>query len=251
MSERIQKILREWGIASRREAETMITDGRVKVNRVISQLGDKADVAKDIIQVDGKILSNDYRPRLVYLLLNKPKGYISTCNDPEGRKTVMDLLPPRLKSGKGIHPVGRLDRNSTGALLLTNDGSLTVSLTHPRYDLPKTYLVTLEGNIPNKIVQQWAEGFMWEGKQTLPTEIIINKRSGNQTQMEIILREGRNRQIRRIAELFGYPVVTLHRKAIDTIKISSLSSGKCRNLTTSEIYNLKKNIKAISRNEII
>ncbi|NCO76431.1 MAG: rRNA pseudouridine synthase [Cyanobacteria bacterium] len=248
MSERIQKILREWGIASRREAETMITEGRVKVNGVITQLGDKANAVQDKIEVDGKILSNDYRPRLIYFLLNKPKGYISTCEDPQGRKTVMDLLPPHLKSGKGIHPVGRLDRNSTGALLLTNDGSLTVKLTHPRYDLPKTYLVTLEGNIPNKIIQQWAEGFMWEGKQTLPAEITINKRSGNQTQMEIILREGRYRQIRRIAELFGYPVVSLHRKAIGTIKIASLSSGKYRTLTIPEMYNLKKTIREMSKN---
>lgn len=248
MSERVQKILREWGVASRREAETMILQGRVKVNGVNTQLGDKANAVKDTIEVDGKILSNDYRPRLVYLLLNKPKGYISTCDDPQGRKTVMDLLPSHLKSGKGIHPVGRLDRNSTGALLLTNDGSLTVSLTHPRYDLPKTYLVTLEGNIPNKIIQQWTEGFMWEGKQTLPTEIAINKRSGNQTQMEIILREGRNRQIRRIAELFGYPVVSLHRKAIGTIKIASLSSGKYRNLRIPEIYDLKRTIKEMSKN---
>lgn len=248
MSERIQKILREWGIASRREAEAMIIQGRVKVNGIMTQLGDKADAMKDKIEVDGKILSNNFRPRLVYLLLNKPKGYISTCDDPQGRKTVMDLLPSHLKLGKGIHPVGRLDRNSTGALLLTNDGSLTVSLTHPRYDLPKTYLVTLEGNIPNKIVQQWEEGFMWEGKQTLPTEITINKRSNNQTQMEIVLREGRNRQIRRIAELFGYPVVSLHRKAIGTIKIASLSSGNHRNLTIQEIADLKKEIKAMSRN---
>ncbi|MBL1210643.1 pseudouridine synthase [Geminocystis sp. GBBB08] len=248
MSERVQKILREWGIASRREAETMIVEGRVKVNGVNIQLGDKANVARDTIEVDGKILSSDYRPRLVYFLLNKPKGYISTCDDPQGRKTVMDLLPSYLKSGKGIHPVGRLDRNSTGALLLTNDGSLTVKLTHPSYDLPKTYLVTLEGNIPNKIIEQWVQGFMWEGKQTLPTEITINKRSNNQTQMEIILREGRNRQIRKIAELFGYPVISLHRKAIGNIKIASLSSGKYRSLTVPEISDLKKTIKEISKN---
>lgn len=247
MSERIQKILREWGIASRREAETMILQKRVKVNGIISQLGDKADAIKDTIEVDDKILSNDYRPSLFYLLLNKPKGYISTCDDPQGRKTVMDLLPSYLKSGKGIHPVGRLDRNSTGALLLTNDGSLTLSLTHPRYHLPKSYLVTLEGNIPNQIIQQWCEGFMWEGKQTLPTEITINKRSGNQTQMEIILSEGRNRQIRRIAELFGYPVFSLHRKSIGNIKIASLSSGKYRHLTKEEISDLRKITKEKSK----
>ena len=176
MSERVQKILREWGIASRRECETLINQGKVKVNGVIITIGDKANPSIDRIEVDGKILSKDYRPSLFYILLNKPKDYITTCDDPQGRKTVIDLLPKSLQSGKGIHPVGRLDRNSTGALLLTNDGELTLNLTHPRYHQEKTYLVTLKGNIPNEILRQWEEGFVWEGKQTLPAEITVNQR---------------------------------------------------------------------------
>lgn len=240
MIERLQKILRQWGVASRREAETMISQGRVKVNGVNVQLGDKADPSKDTIEIDGKILNKNFRPSLVYLLLNKPKDYICTRNDPQGRKTVMDLFPSGLTSGKGLHPVGRLDRNSTGALLLTNDGELTLNLTHPRYHLEKTYLVTVKGNIPNKIIQQWSEGFIWEGKQTLPAQITVNQRHNNQTKMEIILSEGRNRQIRKIAEFFGYPVISLHRKAIGFLKIGSLSYGNYRHLTKEEITMLKE-----------
>lgn len=240
MTERVQKILREWGIASRREAETMISQGRVKVNGVNIELGDKANPLRDTIEIDGKILNKNIRPSLVYVLLNKPKDYICTCDDPEGRKTVMDLLPSQLKSGRGLHPVGRLDRNSTGALLLTNDGELTLKLTHPRYHLEKIYLVTVKGNITNKIIQQWSEGFIWEGKQTLPAQITVLQRQNNQTKMEIILEEGRNRQIRNIAEFFGYPVISLHRKAIGFLKVASLPYGKYRYLTKEEITMLKQ-----------
>ena len=241
MSERIQKVLRTWGIASRREAEKMILAGRVKVNGVPCKLGDKADPYRDKIAVDNKELTNRYRPKLVYLLLHKPKGYICTCDDPKGRKTVLDLLPPKLQKGKGIHPVGRLDRNSTGALILTNDGSLTMALTHPRYHQPKTYLVTLQGSMDNDKLQTWSEGFVWEGKKTLPADIFLNERSSKHTKIKIILQEGRNRQIRNIAEYFGHPVLTLYRQAIGSLQVSSLPLGKYRFLTKEEVVLLKKN----------
>ena len=151
------------------------------------------------------------------------------------------MLPANLQQGKGIHPVGRLDRNSTGALLLTNDGALTMALTHPRYHQPKTYLVTLEGSMDDEKLQTWAEGFMWEGKQTLPADIILNERSPKHTKIKIILREGRNRQIRQIGEYFGHPVITLHRQAIGNLKVSSLPLGKYRFLTKEEINKLKEN----------
>ena len=241
MSERIQKILRSWGIASRREAERMILAGRVTVNGVPCKLGDKADPYQDKIAVDNQELTNRYRPKLVYVLLNKPKGYICTCDDPRGRKTVLDLLPSNLQKGKGIHPVGRLDRNSTGALILTNDGALTMALTHPRYHQPKTYLVTLQGSMDDEKLQTWAKGFLWEGKQTLPADIFLNERSPKHTKIKIILREGRNRQIRQIGEYFGHPVITLHRQAIGSLQVSSLPLGKHRLLSQEEITNLKKN----------
>ncbi len=242
MSERIQKVLRQWGIASRREAERMIEAGRITVNGVTCKLGDKADPFQDKIVVDGKELTNTYRPRLFYILLHKPKGYLCTCDDPQGRKTVLDLLPPNLRQGKGIHTVGRLDRNSTGALILTNDGALTMALTHPRYHQPKTYLVTLEGSIDDDKLDTWAKGFVFEGKQTLPADIILNDRSSKQTKIKIILQEGRNRQIRKIGEHFGHPVTTLYRQSIGILNVSSLTLGKYRLLTKEEITNLKKNI---------
>ena len=238
MPERVQKILRQWGIASRREAEKMILDSRVKVNGVKIRLGDKATPEIDTIEVDNQIITQKSRPNLVYILLNKPKGVISTCEDPKQRKTVLDLLSPELKSGQGIHPVGRLDRNSTGALILTNDGSLTLSLTHPRYHLPKTYLVWLKGNIPNHIIQKWSQGFVWEGKKTLPADIMIKYKQRDKTLIQVILREGRNRQIRRIADLLGYPVISLHRTAIGSLKLSNLTAGNYRFLSRSEVKQL-------------
>ncbi len=235
MPERVQKILREWGVASRRDAETMIKEGKIKVNGKIITLGDKANPQRDKIEVAGKVLNKKDRPKLVYILLNKPKGVISSCEDQKKRTTVLDLLEPELKLGQGIHPVGRLDRDSTGALILTNDGDFTLSLTHPRYHLPKTYLVWVKGDITDDVIQKWSKGFLWEGKQTLPAEITVKKRSISKTLMEIVLNEGRNRQIRRIAELFGYPVLKLHRSAIAFIKLHDLKVGNYRLLTTSEV----------------
>ncbi len=238
MTERVQKILREWGIASRREAEKMIIAGRIKINGNPVKLGDKADSETDKIELDGKIIAQP-KPNLIYLLLNKPKGVICTCEDPRQRKTVLDLLPPELKSGQGIHPVGRLDRNSTGALILTNDGSLTLKLTHPRYHLAKTYNVWLAGYVPNEVLQKWSQGVMLEGKLSLPAEITIKERQKDKTNIEIILREGKNRQIRRIAENFGYQVLKLHRTAIGSLKIAHLASAKYRFLSSSELHKLR------------
>ncbi|AUC60079.1 23S rRNA pseudouridine2605 synthase RluB [Cyanobacterium sp. HL-69] len=238
MVDRVQKILREWGIASRREAEKIILAGKVKVNGHVITLGDKANPNKDKIEVDGKVLSRRNRPELVYILLNKPKGVVSSCDDPKKRKTVLDLLNPELQLGQGIHPVGRLDMDSTGALILSNDGGFTLSLTHPRYHLPKTYQVWLKGDMPDNLIKKWSEGFLWEGKKTLPAQIVVKKRTVSKTLIEIVLHEGRNRQIRRIAELFGHPVIGLHRSAIAFIRLGNLGLGECRFLTASEVNKL-------------
>ncbi len=248
MEERLQKILSQWGIASRRQAEALIVAGRVQRNGVVVGIGAKADLEVDKISVDGKLLQSTHRPQLVYLLLNKPKGVVSTCDDPQGRKTVIDLLPKNLQVGTGIHPVGRLDADSTGALILTNDGELTNKLTHPRHSVPKTYHVWVKGYPPETVLQQWRQGVILEGRKTrtcLVGIIAKGKNSQPTTCLEIVLQEGRNRQIRRIAEQLGYPVISLHRTAIGTIELQPstedlLPDGCYRYLKDSEICFLQE-----------
>lgn len=244
MAERLQKILSQYGIASRRHAEALILAGRVRLNGRIAQLGERADTDRDSIAVDGKLLQPARRPDFTYLLLNKPAGTLCTCADPQQRPTVLELLPPPLRQGLGIHPVGRLDFNSSGALLLTNDGELTLRLTHPRYHLPKTYLVWIEGCPTERALQRWREGVMLMGKKTLPAEIAVLKRRSHATLLQVTLTEGRNRQIRRIAEQFDWKVRQLHRTAIGSIQLhppggTSLPKGDYRWLTQAEIDSLK------------
>ncbi len=251
MDERLQKILAQWGIASRRQAEQMIVAGRVRVNGNTVQLGEKANPARDRIEVDGVPVKPTHRPTPIYLLLNKPVGVVSTCFDPAGRKAVVDLLSPHLRAGQGIHPVGRLDVETTGALLLTNDGKLTFCLTHPRHCVPKTYEVWVQGHPPESVLQAWRQGVILSGKKTLPAQVQVLERDGSQTLLEVILREGRNRQIRRVAEQLGYPVVRLHRTAIGPIRLRSpgepaLPLGHYRSLKQSEISFLRNQVNQTS-----
>ncbi|NEP49180.1 MAG: rRNA pseudouridine synthase [Moorea sp. SIO3C2] len=220
MEERVQKILSQWGIASRRRAEKMIAAGQVRLNGRTVHLGQKADPETDVIEVDGKPINPYHRPQSIYLLLNKPAGVVSTCRDSQNRRTVIDLLPDQLTKGQGIHPVGRLDADSTGALLLTNDGELTFRLTHPSHHIPKTYQVWVRGNPPESVLQTWREGVNLLGKKTLPAQVRVLKRKGQSTLLEVVLTEGRNRQIRRVAQLLSYPVIHLHRTAIGPIKLN-------------------------------
>jgi 23S rRNA pseudouridine2605 synthase len=248
MSERVQKILSQWGIASRRQAEQMILEGRVRLNGDVVQLGQKANPAIDHIEVDGVEIQPTSRPEPVYLLLNKPAGVVSTCTDPWHRRTVLDLLPPDLREHQGIHPVGRLDAESTGALLLTNDGELTFCLTHPRHHIPKTYEVWVEGCPSEKVLQRWRQGVLLDDQKTLPAQInVVEQRPENKTLLRIILVEGRNRQIRRIAEQLGHPVIHLERTAIGSIQLRSpglppLLRGHYRPLKNEEISFLKTQI---------
>lgn len=235
MPERVQKILAQWGIASRREAEKLILAERVQVNGKVVKLGDKVDTEVDDLTLDGRSIRAKTRPELIYLLLHKPLGVISTCFDPQKRTTVLDLLPTKWRSQYGIHPVGRLDANSTGALILTNDGALTLKLTHPRYHLPKTYQVTVKGRPNHTILDQWRQGVWLDGQKTLPAKIRVLQSQSEQTLLEIILQEGRNRQIRRVATQLGFPVLSLHRVAIGSITLTpDLTSGKYRHLTKIE-----------------
>lgn len=234
MAERLQKILSQWGIASRRKAEVLIEAGRVELNGSVAQLGQQADPQVDAIAVDGVLLQPKTRPQMVYFLLNKPRGIVSTCSDPEGRPTVLSLLPDPLRQHQGIHPVGRLDTYSTGALLLTNDGQLTYQLTHPRHEIEKVYQVTVTGHPAAAVLAQWRRGIDLDGQQTLPATVELIERATDYTTLAITLREGRNRQIRRVAEALGHPVKQLHRLAIGAVQLGGLAPGQCRSLTASE-----------------
>jgi 23S rRNA pseudouridine2605 synthase len=246
MEQRLQKILSQWGVASRRKAEEMMIRGRVRVNGKIASLGEKANPESDLIEVDGLAIQSQSRPQAIYLLLNKPAGVVSTCAEPGKRPKVLDLLPPELSLGKGIHPVGRLDVESTGALLLTNDGQLTYCLTHPKHQVPKTYQVWVEGHPSEKILKSWCQGIILSGKKTLPAKVqILDKKESSQTWLEVVIYEGRNRLIRRVAEQLGHPVIKLHRTAIGQIQLHSpgepiLSEGQYRPLNVSEMFFLQQ-----------
>ena len=259
MEARLQKVLAQWGIASRRKAEDMIVAGQVRLNGQPAHLGQKADPAVDRIEVNGQLIQPQGQPHLVYLLLHKPAGVVSTCSDPWHRSTVLDLLPPRYRQAQGIHPVGRLDVATTGALLLTNDGQLTFELTHPRHHIPKTYQVWVQGNPPPSALQQWRQGVMLSGQRTLPAQVRIwrpYQPSGDRTGLEVILQEGKKRQIRRIAEHLGHPVLHLHRSCIGPIDLETqpgqrLPNGQYRVLTPAEIDRLRHMIYTYTRSHAI
>jgi len=247
MEERLQKILAQWGIASRREAEEMMRQSRVCVNGVLAHLGQKVDPSQDKISIDGQPVLAEQRPSKMCLLLHKPAGIVSTCHDPQGRPTVLDLLPSELRTGWGIHPVGRLDVDSTGALILTNDGELTYGLTHPSHSITKTYRVVVQGHPPATVLKKWSQGIVLEGRITRPAQVRLIETCIDKSCLEIVLQEGRNRQIRRIAEQLGYPVIKLHRTAIGLIQLKTsttafLPSGKYRHLSEDEMSFLNKQI---------
>jgi 23S rRNA pseudouridine2605 synthase len=238
--ERLQKIIAHAGFASRREAETMIREGRVTVNgRVVTELGSKADPARDHIKVDGKLVTRAETHR--YILLNKPKEVMSTVNDPEGRKTAVDLVKGVRER---IYPVGRLDFQSEGLILLTNDGDLAYKISHPKHGSVKTYHVKVRGVPEQRIIEKLERGITIEGKRTVPCEIAQMKTTGRSTGRgddegnswyEVRLREGRNQQIRRMFKAVGHPVSKLRRVAIGPISDPQLNPGDWRELTPREV----------------
>jgi len=229
---RLQKLLAAAGLCSRRRAEELLRAGRVQVNGRVAQLGDRADPEGDAIAVDGQPLQPSAPPLL--LLLNKPPGVVSSCHDPEGRPIVLDLLPPDLARGQGLHPVGRLDAESRGALLLSNDGELTLRLTHPRYQHRKTYRVRVAGQPSDGTLERWARGVPLDGEPSQPVQVRRLSERGSDAVLELVMTEGRNRQIRRTAELLGHPVRDLQRLAIGPIHLGSLPEGRWRRVDRQE-----------------
>jgi pseudouridine synthase len=230
--ERLQKLIAAAGLCSRRAAEELLRAGRVQLNGRVAELGEKADPLRDRIRVDGLPLQRRAEPLL--LLLNKPMGVLCSCRDPRGRPTVLDLLPPELAEGQGLHPVGRLDADSRGALLLTNQGDLTLRLTHPRYGHRKRYRVWVQGEPTTETLGRWRAGVPLDGRPSLPVELRRLGHGRGNTQLELVLREGRNRQIRRTAELLGHPVIDLQRTAIGAIDLGALPEGRWRRLDPRE-----------------
>lgn len=239
MEERLQKLMAQAGLGSRRDNEKVIAAGKVRVNGRTAKLGDKADPNKDQVEVNGRLLKlRENQDKFIYIAINKPKGVISSLDDElqEGRRTVRDLVP----IPGHIYPVGRLDKQSMGLILMTNDGDLAHKLTHPRYGHEKTYRVTVEGKIDEETLNQWRRGIRLDDRKTVPAKIKIINQGPNFTLLEIIMREGRKRQIRRVANILGFPVTHLVREKIGPLNLGTLKPGEWRNLSRGEVSSLKQ-----------
>jgi 23S rRNA pseudouridine2605 synthase len=235
--ERLQKILSQAGVASRRASEQLMLEGRVTVNgTTIRELGTKADAASDDIRVDGRRIKLPERHR--YLLLNKPRGYVTTRSDPERRPTVMDLLRG---VGDYVYPVGRLDYDTEGLLLLTNDGELAAQLTHPSHEVPRVYEARVLGIPDPHDIERLMKGVTLEGRRTQPALVqLLPGRKEGHAAVRVTIREGRNRQVRDMFDAIGHPVDELTRVAIGPLRDSRLKLGHWRNLTVAEVAALKK-----------
>jgi 23S rRNA pseudouridine2605 synthase len=234
MKERLQKIIAASGISSRRVAEKMIVEGRVTVNdAVIRQLGAKADVDADEIRVDGKLILPEVSK--VYLMLHKPRGYVTTLNDPERRAVVTDLLAG---VSERVFPVGRLDYDSEGLLLLTNDGDFSQRVQHPRFKIPKAYMVKIDGNLTRGEVRELSEGKKLHDGNFKPENLQIVRTNRKSSWLALTIAEGRNRLIRRGLESLGHPVVRLIRTAIADISLGNMKAGTFRHLTKKEVRHL-------------
>ncbi len=224
------------GIASRREAERMLLEGRVTVNgRVIDALGLKADPLKDSIKVNGKILTH-FEPKIT-VVLNKPRGYLATVKDPKGRPTVMDLLK-HLKWR--IYPVGRLDLDAEGLLLLTNDGELANRIAHPKFSIPRTYLVKVVGVPEEKQLSRLKRGVMLEDGRARVVSCLLLRQKEKNSWVQVVVTEGRNRLVKRIFSAIGHPVLKLKRIRLGPIQLGNLPFGQFRHLTAEETAKLKK-----------
>ena len=233
--ERLQRYLARSGVASRRACEQLIVEGRVRVNgSPVRELGTSVDADHDRVEVDRRAV----RPATVrtYVALNKPSGVVSTASDPQGRPTVVDLV----EQSSRIYPVGRLDTDSEGLLLLTDDGDLAMRLTHPRYGVDKEYRILVRGQVDAATLATLSKGVVLDGRPTAPARFEVAEREAAGTWLRVTIHEGRNRQIRRMAEAVGLEVVRLVRVRIGPLRLGRLSSGAWRSLTAAEVDALRK-----------
>lgn len=230
---RLQKFMSECGVASRRKSEELIESGKVRVNGAVASLGDKINPKKDTVTVNGKKIVKQKEHK--YIMLHKPRGFITTMSDEMERKCVAQLIsdvPQR------VYPVGRLDRDSEGLLLFTNDGEFANALTHPKKHVSKTYRVTVRPGITDEQLSAITEGIIIDDRKTVPAEVRVVTKEENRVVLEIILYEGRNRQIRKMCEQLGLEVARLKRTAIGSVKLGMLKQGDWRELTEDEVRKL-------------
>jgi 23S rRNA pseudouridine2605 synthase len=231
MRERLQKVLAKAGIASRRKAEELIREGKVRVDgMVVTEMGIRVDPATQKIECEGRTVSS--HEKKVYVLLHKPAGFLSTVHDPLGRPIVTDLLP-NIK--ERIYPVGRLDLETEGALLLTNDGELAQKVLHPSYEVNKTYVAKVKGKPGSKELLVLSSGIVLEGRKTWPAEITVLKTEQQTTTIKIVIHEGRKRQVRKMFEAVGHPVLQLKRIAYGQLALGDMKPGKYRFLSAVDI----------------
>lgn len=235
---RLQKYLADCGIASRRKSEELIAAGKVRVNGQTAKIGDKVDPKKDQVTVEGRKVRQDNELR--YIMLHKPRGFISTMSDEMDRKCVAQLVAD---VGTRVYPVGRLDRDSEGLLLFTNDGAFANNMTHPSKHVSKVYRVTIRPDITEDQVAQMMTGMMIDGKKTLPAEVRVVQKYADRTVLEVTLCEGRNRQIRKMCEALGLEVARLKRISVGSVRLGMLQQGKWRDLTPQEVAALKRAVK--------
>lgn len=233
---RLQKVLAAAGIASRRASEILIDEGRVEVNgSVVTEQGMRVDPETDTIRVDGSRIPPPRRHR--YVVFNKPRGVVSTMEDPEGRPALLEYIPRSFEKDRLFH-VGRLDTDTDGLLLLTNDGDFAHRMAHPSYEVPKTYLVEAAGVMDNKSLKRLEKGVTLEDGPVRPDRVKLISRSETQTLLTVSLHEGRNRIVRRLMDAVGHPVDRLARTAIGPVKLSQLPIGEMRELTREELGGL-------------
>ncbi len=229
---RLQKFMADCGVASRRKSEELIEMGKVRVNGHIAHIGDKVNPKKDIVTVRGKRINKSNK--MYYIMLNKPRGYVTTVSDELGRKTVMDLIDVDAR----VYPVGRLDKDSEGLLFFTNDGSFANALTHPKHNYAKVYRVTVRPGVDDSILEKLRNGIEIDGRKTASCDVDIITEEEGRAVLEFIMREGRNRQIRKMCEAVNLEVARLKRISIGPVKLGMLQTGKSRMLTDNEVRKL-------------